>query len=146
MSTVLVVNGPNLGRLGTREPGIYGSETLNDLRVLLAADASGVRIDMRQTDVEGELLGWLHEAADSRTPVILNAGAWTHYSYALRDAVSLVTASGVPVIEVHISNPHAREEFRHTSVITAVSSGVIAGFGLDSYRLALAQILRRAGE
>jgi len=142
MTSVLVLNGPNLGRLGTREPDVYGSATLEDLRALLEEDAAGDTIDLRQTDDEGQLLRWLHEAADSGDPVILNAGAWTHYSYALRDAVSLVTSAGGTVIEVHLSNPHAREEFRHTSVITAVSSGVIAGFGFESYRLALAFIRR----
>lgn len=142
MSTVLVLNGPNLGRLGTREPEIYGSQTLGDLHELLQADAGETVIEMRQTEHEGELLAWLHGALDSGTPVILNAGAWTHYSYALQDAVSLVTKAGVPVIEVHISNPHAREEFRHTSVLSPVVTGVIAGFGLESYRLALAAIRR----
>ncbi|HEY5224123.1 MAG TPA: type II 3-dehydroquinate dehydratase [Microbacteriaceae bacterium] len=142
MSTVLVLNGPNLGRLGTREPDVYGAQTLADLRELLQADAGDTLIDLRQTDAEAELLGWLYEAADDGIPVILNAGAWTHYSYALRDAVSLVTSAGGIVIEVHVSNPHAREEFRHVSVISAVSTGVIAGFGLDSYRLALAAIRR----
>lgn len=142
MSSVLVLNGPNLGRLGTREPDVYGSGTLEDLRAVLQEDAPETTIDLRQTDAEGELLGWLHEAADSGAPVILNAGAWTHYSLALRDAVSLVTKAGGTVIEVHLSNPHAREEFRHTSVISAVSTGVIAGLGFDSYRLALAFIRR----
>ncbi|MDQ1587636.1 MAG: 3-dehydroquinate dehydratase [Microbacteriaceae bacterium] len=144
MSTVLVLNGPNLGRLGTREPAIYGAQTLDDLRGILRADAPEATIDLRQTDDESELLGWLHAAADSETPVILNAGAWTHYSYALQDAVSLVTKAGVVVIEVHISNPHAREEFRHTSVLSPVVTGVIAGFGFESYRLALAYIRRNA--
>jgi len=142
MSTILVLNGPNLGRLGSREPDVYGSQTLDDLGDILRADAGEHRVELRQTDTEGELLGWLHGAADAGSPVILNAGAWTHYSYALRDAVSLVTSAGVPVIEVHISNPHAREDFRHTSVISGVATGVIAGFGFDSYRLALAQLLR----
>lgn len=142
MSTVLVLNGPNLGRLGTREPDVYGSQTLDDLGRQLQEDSPELRVDLRQTDAEAELIGWLHDAADSGAPVILNAGAWTHYSYALRDAVSLVTSAGGTVIEVHISNPHAREEFRHTSVITAVSTGVIAGFGFESYRLALAYIRR----
>jgi len=144
MTSVLVLNGPNLGRLGTREPDVYGAGTLADLRAQLAADAPELDIDLRQSDVEGELLRWLHEAADSGAPVILNAGAWTHYSYALRDAVSLVTKAGGTVVEVHLSNPHAREEFRHTSVISAVSTGVIAGFGFESYRLALAFIRRNA--
>lgn len=144
MSTVLVLNGPNLGRLGTREPDVYGSGTLDDLRAALHEDAPDWTIDLRQTDTEGELLGWLHEAADTGAPVILNAGAWTHYSYALHDAVSLVTKAGGTVLEVHLSNPHAREEFRHTSVITPVATGVIAGLGFDSYRLALAYIRRNA--
>ncbi|NEN06301.1 3-dehydroquinate dehydratase [Diaminobutyricibacter tongyongensis] len=144
MSTVLVLNGPNLGRLGTREPAVYGSATLDDLRAQLVADAPELTVDLRQTDDEGVMLGWLHAAVDERTPVILNAGAWTHYSYALQDAVSMVTKAGIPVVEVHISNPHAREEFRHTSVLTPVVTGVIAGFGFESYRLALAYIRRNA--
>lgn len=144
MGTVLVLNGPNLGRLGSREPEIYGSQTLDDLREILLNDSGESVIDLRQTDDEAVLLGWLHEAADSGSPVILNAGAWTHYSLALHDAVSLVTTAGVTVIEVHISNPHAREEFRHTSVISSVATGVIAGFGFDSYRLALAFIRRNS--
>ncbi|WP_022880826.1 type II 3-dehydroquinate dehydratase [Gryllotalpicola ginsengisoli] len=144
MAHILVLNGPNLGTLGTREPEIYGSATLADLADTLATDAAagGHTVEVRQTDHEGELLGWLHRAAQERVPVVLNAGAWTHYSYALRDAVQYVTSSGVPVVEVHLSNPHAREEFRHTSVISPVVSGVIAGFGFDSYRLALAQLTR----
>jgi 3-dehydroquinate dehydratase-2 len=141
---VLVLNGPNLGTLGAREPEIYGAQTLDDLRAILEADAAagGHTIELRQTDVEGELLGWLHAAAAQRSPVVLNAGAWTHYSFALRDAVQYVTSQDVPVVEVHISNPHSREEFRHTSVISPVVTGVIAGFGFDSYRLALAQLTR----
>ena len=140
VATILVLNGPNLGRLGTREPDVYGSATLDDLRAVLAEDAGDDTVDLRQTDDEGQLLRWLHEAADSGAPVILNAGAWMHYSYALRDAAALVTKAGLPLIEVHLSNPHAREEFRHTSVISAVATGVIAGFGFGSYRLALARI------
>ncbi len=144
MTTVLVLNGPNLGRLGSREPEIYGDQDLGALEALLVASApDGLSVELRQSDSEGELIGWLHGALDANTPVILNAGALTHYSYALRDAVSLVTSAGGTVIEVHISNPHAREEFRHTSVISAVSSGVIAGFGFDSYVLALIAVGRR---
>lgn len=138
---VLVLNGPNLNRLGTREPEIYGTATLDDLRVSLSDAAAGVEIDLRQSNDEAELIGWLHEAVDARTPVILNPAAFTHYSYALRDAVALVTEEGVPVIEVHLSNPHAREEFRHTSVISGVATGVIVGFGAASYRLALDYLL-----
>lgn len=138
MSRVLVLNGPNLGRLGSREPEVYGTQDLSELRMRLAAQAGAeVEIDLRQTDDESELIGWLHEAADEATPVILNPAAFTHYSYALRDAVALVTTTGIPVVEVHISNPHAREEFRHSSVISGVATGVIAGFGFDSYLLAL---------
>ena len=142
MSRILVLNGPNLGRLGSREPDVYGNQDLNALRSLLEADAPEVSIDLRQTDSEPELMSWLFEAVDSATPVILNPAAFTHYSYALRDAAAMVTKAGLPLIEVHISNPHAREEFRHNSVISAVATGVIAGFGFDSYRLALAQLTR----
>ena len=144
VTRVLVLNGPNLNRLGTREPEIYGTQTLDDIRAMLAADARGVEIALRQTNDEAELISWLHEAVDACTPVILNPAAFTHYSYALRDAVALVTEAGVPVIEVHLSNPHARESFRHTSVVSGVANGVIAGFGADSYRLALAQLVRGA--
>jgi 3-dehydroquinate dehydratase-2 len=143
MSRVLVLNGPNLGRLGSREPDVYGNANLDDLRTLLQRDAGDeISIDLRQTNDEDELIGWLYEATDASVPVILNPAAFTHYSYALRDAAALVTKAGIPLIEVHISNPHARETFRHTSVISAVASGVIAGFGFDSYRLAL-DALRR---
>ena len=143
MTNVLVLNGPNLGRLGSREPDVYGSQDLPALTKLLEAEApDDVTIDLRQTDDEGTLIGWLHEAVDTDSPVILNPAAFTHYSYALRDAVALVTKSGGTVIEVHISNPHAREEFRHNSVISGVASGVIAGFGFDSYVLALTAIGR----
>jgi 3-dehydroquinate dehydratase-2 len=144
MSNVLVLNGPNLGRLGSREPDVYGSGTLHDLRVQLERESKpGVTIDLRQTNDEAELIGWLYEAVDTATPVILNPAAFTHYSYALRDAAALVTKAGLVLIEVHISNPHAREEFRHTSVISAVATGVIAGFGFDSYSLALGFINRK---
>jgi 3-dehydroquinate dehydratase II len=136
MRSVLVLNGPNLGRLGSREPDVYGTATFADLadRCRDRGAERGLLVDVRQTDSESELIGWLHEAADERIPVVLNPAAFTHYSYALRDAVAMRTA---PLIEVHISNPHAREEFRHTSVISAVASGVIAGFGVESYLLAI---------
>lgn len=146
MSNVLVLNGPNLGRLGSREPDVYGSGTLDDLRAQLEREAApGVTIDLRQTNDEAELIGWLYEAVDTATPVILNPAAFTHYSYALRDAAALVTKAGLVLIEVHISNPHARERFRHNSVISAVATGVIAGFGFDSYALALDAINRKRG-
>ena len=140
---VLVLNGPNLGRLGTREPDVYGSTTFAELAEACRAHGlqRGLVVEVRQTDSESELIGWLHEAADGRIPVVLNPAAFTHYSYALRDAVALRTA---PLVEVHISNPHAREEFRHTSVVSAVASGVIAGFGVDSYLLALDALARSA--
>jgi len=139
---ILVLNGPNLGRLGSREPDVYGSQDLDALRALLT-DLAGQRaeIDLRQTDDEAELIHWLHEAVDTRTPVILNPAAFTHYSYALRDAAALVTKAGITLVEVHISNPHARETFRHTSVISGVASGVIAGFGFGSYGLAVEAVL-----
>ena len=142
MARIFVLNGPNLGRLGSREPDVYGNQDLAALKVLLEADAPSHEIDLRQTDSEPELMSWLFEAVDTNTAVILNPAAFTHYSYALRDAAAMVTKAGVPLIEVHISNPHSREEFRHNSVISAVATGVIAGFGFDSYRLALAQLTR----
>ena len=142
MARIFVLNGPNLGRLGSREPDVYGNQDLAALKVLLEADAPSHEIDLRQTDSEPELMSWLFEAVDTNTPVILNPAAFTHYSYALRDAAAMVTKAGVPLIEVHISNPHSREEFRHNSVISAVATGVIAGFGFDSYRLALTQLTR----
>jgi 3-dehydroquinate dehydratase-2 len=133
---VLVLNGPNLGRLGTREPTVYGRTTYADLVELCEKIGSelGLDVDVRQTDHEGELLGWLHEAADAGTPVVLNAAAWTHTSVAVRDACSQLTA---PLVEVHISNVHKREEFRHHSYISDVASGVIVGLGVTGYTLAL---------
>jgi len=137
MSTrVLVLNGPNLGRLGSREPEVYGSASHDDLvtAVTAAGTELGMDVEVRQTDDETELVHWLHEAADSSTPVVLNPAAFTHYSYALRDACAARTA---PLVEVHLSNPATREAFRHTSVVAGVASGSITGFGLESYRLAL---------
>ncbi|GGK67653.1 3-dehydroquinate dehydratase [Sphaerisporangium melleum] len=143
MRTVFVFNGPNLSRLGTREPDVYGAETFEDLEALCRRTGRdlGLTVDVRQTDDEAELVSWLHEAADGAVPVVLNPAAFTHYSYALRDAIAQRTA---PLIEVHISNPAAREEFRHTSVVAAVASGTIAGFGLRSYELALRAIAETA--
>ncbi|MCU1661806.1 MAG: 3-dehydroquinate dehydratase [Pseudonocardiales bacterium] len=133
---VLVLNGPNLGRLGTREPAVYGATTYADLVALCERIGSelGLGVEVRQTDHEGELLGWLHAAADAGTPVVLNAAGWTHTSVAVRDACAQLTA---PLVEVHISNVHAREEFRHHSYISAVASGVIVGLGVGGYGLAL---------
>jgi 3-dehydroquinate dehydratase II len=133
---VLVLNGPNLGRLGSREPDIYGSTSYASLVAACekAGAELGFAVEVRETNDEGEMIRWVHEAADGRIPVVMNPGAFTHYSYALHDAAAQRTA---PLIEVHISNPHAREQFRHTSVISSVASGTIAGFGIGSYLLAL---------
>ena len=145
MTDVLVLNGPNLGRLGVREPEVYGSATHEDLAAEVTRWASelGLTVEVRQTDDEGSIVGWLHEAVDSGADVVLNPAAFTHYSYALRDAAAQVTGSGRILVEVHLSNPAAREVFRHTSVIGAVATGTVAGFGTDSYRLALAAIAAR---
>jgi 3-dehydroquinate dehydratase-2 len=136
MPHVYVLNGPNLNRLGTREPEVYGHATFADLvqECERAAEGLGLTVTVLQTNDESELIGWLHRAEDEQAAVVLNPAAFTHYSYALRDACAMVTT---PLVEVHISNPAAREEFRHTSVISAVANGTIAGFGVDSYRLAL---------
>jgi len=144
MSSIYVLNGPNLSRLGSREPDVYGTTTWDELSASLSAAAlEGEMIDVRQTNDESVLIGWLHEAIDTKSDVILNPAAFTHYSYALCDAAAMVTASGRALIEVHISNPYAREEFRHTSVISAVATGVIAGFGVNSYHVALAALRSR---
>jgi 3-dehydroquinate dehydratase-2 len=142
MTKVLVLNGPNLNRLGSREPDIYGTDSYTDLvsQVSSLAVTLSLEVDVRQTNDESELISWLHEAVDSKSHVVLNPAAFTHYSYSLRDACALVTKAELRLIEVHISNPHAREEFRHNSVISGVASGVIAGFGIDSYLLALRQL------
>jgi 3-dehydroquinate dehydratase-2 len=136
MRTVLVLNGPNLSRLGSREPDVYGSATLAELAKACEQTAAelGLTTDFRQTNDEAEMLAWVHEAADGAIPVVLNPAAFTHYSYALRDALAMRTA---PLVEVHLSNPAAREEFRHTSVVAGVADGTIAGFGFGSYQLAL---------
>ena len=138
---VLVLNGPNLRRLGSREPEVYGSESYDALVAVCESTGRelGIDVEVRQSDDEAQLVGWLHEAADGRTPVVLNPAAFTHYSYALRDACAMLTAA---LIEVHLTNPAAREAFRHTSVVAAVASGTIAGFGLDSFRLALQALAR----
>lgn len=142
MKSVLVLNGPNLGRLGSREPEIYGSVNYAELVELVNETATelGLSAETRQTDSESELIGWIHEAVDAGSDVVMNPAAFTHYSYALRDASAMVTKAGLKLIEVHLSNPHAREEFRHTSVISGVATGVIAGFGVGSYVLALHQL------
>ena len=142
MSKVLVLNGPNLGRLGSREPEIYGSLDFAGLVATVASKAKelGLEADVRQSDSETQLIHWLHEAVDSGAHVIINPAAFTHYSYSLRDAAALVTKAGLKLIEVHISNPHSREAFRHNSTISPVATGVIAGLGIDGYLLALTVI------
>lgn len=140
MSKILVLNGANLNLLGKREPSIYGFETLGDLEANLRSAFPTQEFDFRQTNSEDELIGFIHEAFDQKLAVVLNPGAFTHYSYALRDACAALTSAGGQLIEVHISNPHTREEFRHTSVISSVATGVIAGFGLNSYRLAVSAL------
>ena len=133
---VLVLNGPNLGRLGTREPAVYGSTTYAELEALCISGGRELELDVevRQTEDEGELLRWLHTAADESIPVVLNAGAWTHTSVAIGDACAMLTAA---LIEVHISNVHKREAFRHHSYISAHATGVIVGLGVEGYVLAL---------
>jgi len=132
---VLVLNGPNLGRLGRREPEIYGSTTYDELAELCVETGRGLglEVEVRQTDDEATMIGWLHEAADTGSAVVLNPGAWGHYSYALRDAASQAPT----VVEVHLSQPAAREQFRHHSVLSAVVKGTITGLGVEGYRAAL---------
>lgn len=140
---VLVLNGPNLGRLDLRDSNIYGNLDFAGLKLEIVSVGKelGFECDVRQSDSEVEIISWLHEAADTNTPVVFNPAAFTHYSYAIRDAADMVKA---PLIEVHLSNPMSREEFRHTSVISGVANGTIAGFGPDSYRLALIALSRMA--
>ena len=136
MKKILVINGPNLNLLGTREPEIYGSTTLADINAMLKshADELGVDIDFMQSNIEGEIVTAIQEARDKYNFILLNAAAFTHYSVAIRDAIAAIS---VPVIEIHLSNVHAREEFRHHSVIAPVVMGQISGFGVDSYIAAL---------
>ncbi len=142
MTNVYVLNGPNLGRLGTRQVDVYGLTSYAELvaRCNRWGKELGLSVTVRQTDAEHEMLGWLHEAADAGAAVVLNPGAWSHYSYAVRDACALLRG---PLVEVHISNIHAREEFRHHSVVSAVATGVICGLGVDGYRLALVHLAQR---
>lgn len=142
MTRVLVLNGPNLGRLGNREPAIYGAVRYDELVALCVRGGAelGLDVEVRQTDHEGELLGWLHEAADARIPVVLNAGALTHTSVGLGDACAMLTA---PLVEVHISNVFARESYRHTSYVSAHAAGVIVGLGVEGYVLALSWLSAR---
>lgn len=142
MKSVLVLNGPNLQRLGTREPDVYGSLSYEALvsKLEQVSKQIGASVNVRQSDSESELISWLHEATDSGLDVIMNPAAFTHYSYALADACKIHTNSGAKLIEVHISNPNSREDFRRLSVISPAATGVIAGFGFDSYLLALRQL------
>ena len=143
MTTVLVLNGPNLDRLGRREPDVYGSTSYDDVVTMIEAEAAelGLNAVVRQSNSEAQLLDWLHAAADAGDPVIINAGALTHTSIALRDACAELRA---PLIEVHISNVHAREEFRHHSYLSAVATGVIVGLGVQGYLLALRYLAKTA--
>ena len=136
MKRVLVLNGVNLGRLGSREPLVYGNTTHAELAATCVETGAqlGLDVEVRQTDDEAQMIGWVHEAADADLPVVLNSAAWSHYSYALRDACAQLTA---PMVEVHISQTHAREQFRHHSVISAVATATITGLGIEGYRAAL---------
>lgn len=133
---VLVLNGVNLGRLGTREPAVYGTTTHAELAEICVETGRelGLDVEVRQTDDEAQLVGWLHDAADAGTAVVLNSAAWSHYSYALRDACAQLTA---PLVEVHLSQTAAREEFRHHSVVSAVAAATVTGMGVEGYRAAL---------
>lgn len=134
---IWILNGPNLGRLGSRQPEIYGTATGDDILASLTKRFPEAQLEWRQTDDEAELIGWLHDAVDQNIPVVLNPAAFSHYSYALRDACHMVTEQNIPLIEVHLSNPAAREEFRRHSVVSAAATGVIQGFGPESYSLAV---------
>ncbi len=142
---MLVLNGPNLGRLGSREPETYGRTTHAELAEMCrsSGDQLGLRVEVRQTDAEAEMLGWLHEAADAGCPVVLNPAGWTHTSVALRDACAMLTA---PLVEVHLSNVHAREPFRAHSYVTPVATGVVAGLGVTGYLLALRYLAGTASD
>jgi 3-dehydroquinate dehydratase-2 len=140
MRKVLVLNGPNLDKLGTREPDVYGSLTLSEIQAKCVdfGSENDLDIDFRQSNDEAVLIGWLHEAAETQTPIVFNPAAFTHYSVAIRDAAAMCSA---PIIEVHLSNPIKREEFRHTSLISGLAHGTISGFGANSYLLALRAML-----
>ena len=139
MRKVYVLNGPNLGRLGTRQPDVYGATTHAMLAEHLVAtgEGLGLQVEVRQTDDEAEMVRWMHQAVDEQTPVVMNPAAFTHYSYALADAAHMVGDAGLPLMEVHISNPSARDEFRKRSVISPVATGTITGMGFYGYKLAL---------
>ncbi len=139
LKKILVLNGPNLNLLGTREPAVYGSATLNDLKTMVEAEAAklGFSVDFRQSNHEGELVTWIQEAGAAGVPILMNPGAYTHTSIALHDAIK---GSGAVLIEIHISNVHAREEFRHKSFVSPVAKGIIIGFGIDGYLMGLRAI------
>lgn len=137
-AAILILNGPNLNLLGEREPEVYGHATLADIEKKLRSAFPDVELSMRQSNVEGEVINWIHEARKTCQGIVLNAGAWTHYSYALRDAIESIA---LPVVEVHISNIYAREDFRHHSVLAPVCIGQITGFGTGSYELGVRAIL-----
>ncbi|KFF31150.1 type II 3-dehydroquinate dehydratase [Bifidobacterium bombi] len=142
MTRVMVINGPNLGRLGVREPDVYGSQDLKTLSAdcVTWGQRLGLDVEVRQSDDEAEVIGWMHDAVDERTPVVMNPAAFTHYSYGLADAAHMVTDAGLPLMEVHISNPSARESFRKHSVISPVATGTITGMGFFGYKLALESV------
>ena len=139
MTKVIVVNGANLGRVGVRQPDVYGRQDLETLRTQCSqwGAALGLKVEVRQTDDEAEMVRWMHQAVDEQTPVVMNPAAFTHYSYALADAAHMVGDAGLPLMEVHISNPSARDEFRKRSVISPVATGTITGMGFYGYKLAL---------
>ena len=141
MAKVHVLNGVNLGGLGTRRPELYGTLTLNDIESMLRETFPGVDFEFRQTDHEGEMVGWVRDAAGS-AGLVVNLGAWTHYSYALHDALEAVD---VPKVEVHLSNVHAREEWRRRSVVSPAVDAVVAGMGAWGYRAAMGYVLGRSG-
>ena len=139
MTKVVVVNGPNLGRLGVRQPDVYGKQDLETLRKLCTewGHELGLDVEVRQSDDEAEMIHWMHQAADEKTPIVMNPAAFTHYSYGLADAAYMVIDEGLPLMEVHISNPSARDEFRKRSVISPVDTGTITGMGFYGYKLAI---------
>ena len=148
MPNILVLNGPNLNLLGTREPAVYGHTTLDDVRALCEAAGQrlGLGVDFRQSNHEGVLIDWIHEAGNAHRAgnllgAVFNAGAYTHTSVALHDAIK---GAGLPVVEVHISNVHAREPFRHHSYLSPAAVGIVVGFGVDGYVLAIDGLLRKA--
>ena len=139
MKPIYVLNGPNLNMLGLREPAVYGADTLKDVerRCHAHAKALGMSVEFRQTNIEGELVGWIHEARDRASGIAINAGAYTHTSIALHDALK---AAELPAVELHLSNIHKREAFRHHSYLAPAVNGIIAGFGVNSYALAISAL------